>query len=1171
MSTTNMLNAAESWEKIYQAFEKINFTSYDYDAVKQSLLDYLKLYYPENFNDYIESSQLIALIELFAVTAEMLAYRVDMSVHENLLPTATRKQSILRLAKMISYTASRNLPLRGLVKITSVSTSENVTDSQGNSLTNRIIVWDDKNNPLWREQFFIVMNRVLTQSFGNPFKSHQIDDTVFQQYQVKNVLESSDDRSAFSNGVIKFKTAVNGQDFSFELVPADVDDQGVFERTPNPNMYFNLLYADDGYGDSSDTTGFMMFVKQGVLSKLVYVFDTALPNRVLDLALSNVNDVDVWVQEVDSQGVIASQWQDIPNINGINLMFNNIKSRKKYEIETREEDKIRLIFGDGDFADIPVGIFNIWVRQSNSGGVTVPKSAIKDQSATFGYVSKTGTLESCTFTYSLTSALANSAMSEDIEHIRAVAPSMYYTQDRMVNGEDYNSLPLKDHSILRLKSVNRSFSGQPKHLTWNEATGQYQNVKVFGNDGRFYYDIGTQAEVTVVSGRALIDEFIEPLLASPEIYNLIVYSYHKSSSGVSKAFVRPRTRFIEDVTQTVDGNPVLEKTVIQASIDRHWYGEPDSLVQLDVNYSETSVLPKTTFAVVTSDTDHRIYDQNLKTVIKDATTGLYTPVGNAAGVSGFQETAIADKRFAIRFDPVRPFATSLTINASSTLLTNVPNTSTLNVNTVLNAMTRKVETFTVEIIDTIGTFTVYSSVDGYQSRGKVGTPYTNGAISFLIAWPGNNQTGVCVPGDAFVIDVTKPNTNYVITLEKYNLAGQFRVISEPDLPSDAKTVAYDPNDPLASWVMIIERTDDSSGNTSYWTVTSRNFRLVIESMTTKFWFNQEMRLIDAETKLPVSDCVRLLKSNLNVDRTQAIGADQVYNVVGDVRYNDGEVNFSALAVTPVNALNTATVTSVGDPLDFLRFIGSADYVYFKKDPITGRVTPVETTATLRNLTYDAQGMSGNYIRKLGRDGLDFMWQHFTSHENMIDPTPTNIIDAYVLTRGYYSQMQDYVREIIPVEPAQPSTLELRNTYRRFTENKMISDSMVFHAGKIKLLFGAKAPAQLRATFRIVMSPAATLTSDQVRAKVLDIINDYFRIENWDFGQSFYAMKLCSFIQQSLITEIESVVVVPLFPTNYFGDLFHLRSGPDEIFMSCAKLENIEIITALDRVTMRQKS
>ena len=188
--TSKMIYAAESWDRVYAAFEQINFTAYDFDAVKQGLLDYLKLNYPETFNDYIESSQLVAPVELFAYIAEQHAYRVDMSVHENMLPTAQRKQSILRLAKLVSYTASRNLPLRGLVKITSVSTSEDVRDSQGNTLANRPVKWADPSNPLWKEQFFLVANRLTSKPFGSPYKSFHVDDVVFQQYEFMNLLDS---------------------------------------------------------------------------------------------------------------------------------------------------------------------------------------------------------------------------------------------------------------------------------------------------------------------------------------------------------------------------------------------------------------------------------------------------------------------------------------------------------------------------------------------------------------------------------------------------------------------------------------------------------------------------------------------------------------------------------------------------------------------------------------------------------------------------------------------------------------------------------------------------------------------------------------------------------------------------------------------------------------------
>ena len=1169
-----LLYAAESWERVYKAFEQVNFTAYDYDAVKQSLLDYLKLNYPENFNDYHEASLMVALAEMFAYIAEQLSYRVDLSVHEVLLPTAQRKQSILALAKLISYTASRNLPLRGLVKINSVSTSETVSDSQGNSLTNRIIIWNDSNNPLWKEQFFAVINKVLTQPFGAPFKSFQIDNTIFQQFEIQNVLETESTGATIRNGVIKFKQSVNGLDLDFELVPGDVDQNGIFERSPNPNAYFTMLYADDGYGDSSDTTGFMMYLKQGVLSKLNYVFDSSQPNRVLNVDIMNVNDVDVWVQQVDEQGVITAVWEAVPNVGGQNLAFNGIQSSTKYEIETLENDKINLIFGDGDFAAIPTGIFNIWVRSSASGVIQVPKNLIVNQPVTFLYTSKLGKQESCSFSYSLSSALQNSAPSENVEHIRSVAPSVYYTQNRMVNGQDYNSYFLKDPSILRLKSVNRTFAGQPKYIEWNDPSGSYQNVKVFGNDVRMYYNVGVATQISDISSRSMIDEVIEPALSDSGIYNLIVYAFFTSGSPLNIAFIQPRTRFIEDINQTIGGYPFQEKTLIQGALDRHWYGEPDAVVSLDVNLLEAgSTLPKFPHAIVNNDTDHLIYDQNMKLVIKDYVTTdpiqRYHAVSTPGNISGIQESVIRQRRFGIRFNPDRSFVSALRINTDSTNPLNIPYTDVLTSANIVQA-TGTIEVYTVEIIDTSGTFSIYGSVSGPQISGTIGTAYTNGVISFLIGFPLTADTTITI-GDTFIIDVELIAGVFTPFVYKKNLTGSFELIDESILSSDAETLPYDVNDEVKSWIMIIERMDNIDGNVLYWKVTQRNFQLTVESPTTKFWFNQEMKLIDPDTKKPVYDQLRILKSNLIADGTQSVGFDQIYNVESALLYPDGTVNFNALAISPVNALDvyySGAGTPV-NPLEFLRFIGTGDYVYFLQDPSTGKLTLVTATVYLQSLNY-VNDVSGNYVRKIGRDNLDFLWQHFTPDDHLIDPSTSNIIDVYVLTRGYYSGVQNYLRGIEPIEPTPPTALELRNTYRNLIESKMISDTVVMHSGKVKLIFGTQALPALRATFRIVRSGSAKLTGDQIRSKVLDLINQYFSINNWDFAQDFYATELMAVIQSKMSTEIASAVLVPVFPTNYFGDLFYLRSAPDEVFVSCAALGDIEIIDGIDRLTLKQK-
>ena len=133
---SRIVSKAEGWERAYEVFQQVNFSAFDFVTIKESMIEYMKLYFPEDFNDYIESSEFIAVLELFAYTAELLAYRLDLNAHENFLTTAQRKESVLRLAKLISYKTSRNIPARGLAKIQSVQSTEAITDANGVNLAN---------------------------------------------------------------------------------------------------------------------------------------------------------------------------------------------------------------------------------------------------------------------------------------------------------------------------------------------------------------------------------------------------------------------------------------------------------------------------------------------------------------------------------------------------------------------------------------------------------------------------------------------------------------------------------------------------------------------------------------------------------------------------------------------------------------------------------------------------------------------------------------------------------------------------------------------------------------------------------------------------------------------------------------------------------------------------
>ena len=84
----NNLFAAEDWKVAYKAYSEVDFQAYDFDTIRSSLVEYIRTNFPENFNDYIESSEFIAIIELLSFLSTSIACRMDGNTRENFLETA---------------------------------------------------------------------------------------------------------------------------------------------------------------------------------------------------------------------------------------------------------------------------------------------------------------------------------------------------------------------------------------------------------------------------------------------------------------------------------------------------------------------------------------------------------------------------------------------------------------------------------------------------------------------------------------------------------------------------------------------------------------------------------------------------------------------------------------------------------------------------------------------------------------------------------------------------------------------------------------------------------------------------------------------------------------------------------------------------------------------------
>ena len=128
--------------------------------------------------------------------------------------------------------------------------------------------------------------------------------------------------------------------------------------------------------------------------------------------------------------------------------------------------------------------------------------------------------------------------------------------------------------------------------------------------------------------------------------------------------------------------------------------------------------------------------------------------------------------------------------------------------------------------------------------------------------------------------------------------------------------------------------------------------------------------------------------------------------------------------------------------------------------------------------------------------------------------------------------------------------------------------MVYHSAKYRVLFGNTAEENLQATFKIVKNPDLVIDNNQIKSNFVSKINQYFALENWDFGEIFYFTELSAFIMQELAPSLVTIILVPKQTAQSFGSLYEIKSETDEIFISGATVENVEIIDAVTASRIR---
>ena len=1300
------LFAGEDYKKIFKAFAFIDYTAYDFDTLKQALINYIQTYYPEDFNDYIESSEFIAIIELLAYFGTSLAFRTDLNSRENFIDTAERRESIIRLAQMVNYVPRRNIPASGLFKIAAVQTNQPLTDANGININDTAIFWNDPNNPDWFDQFVQVCNAAFStlNPFGRPTKSGTIGSIPTDLYQLNSIPRL--------NVTYPTSVTISGQEYPIDVCNPDfVTNETIFERDPDPANAFNFIYRNDSLGVSSSNTGFFLYFKQGNLLNIDTNFEFPVPNRVFPIDIQNINQDDVYAQETDGSGTVINKWVKVPALAGENVIYNSIQfaERNIFDVISGANNNVSIRFADGNFGNVPTGLFRFWVRVSANQALVIRPDDAQGLQINIPYIGFDQQEYVLRIVFNLEQTIGNAAPSETDEQIRLRAPEVFSTQSRMVNGSDYNVLPLVfGNQIAKIQAIDRTYSGQSRYIDLNDPTGFHRDLIIFGQDGALYRDNqNVLVEVIQDSSNAgtienILINTIQEMLRDPQVSEFFYDEYlpqFENTIRVNKQLPADPGFSLLDLSNPFQ-LPLFWKTSPQkfkndtgfftnSTISTVAVGLVNTLTSLNPDTANLNVYQPWEFITSGSVLEFvnplipsTLNSTSVRSVIQNGIPLIINPLNPYANI-GPVELGVEEQ---LNYQAVRVFPifrndlntteiaeiviaidNGISFWLYYDLLTDEWHTSTAATPGLTNQADQP-WVYAPPIDDGLPTEEIYSDWAPYAAsgllyvsiasnnelgittydltaRGRVYVFESYRDVRFF--WePGqvviDNSTGLALEDTIEIMPFVNTNSSIDNNLPPSPIPNPQNAFLRKQVPFNITGVFTQVDgyvDTSKVEVSLIDNNNDGIADNpdGFNQIVSPEDRIVFEFynnevtgyQSTRPWItNWATTMANVATDLYVYFPVDLfdntqLFSPPFISSVLLVGgtgpgsqydpppATTVYMDSADLIFvnNISQMLFNSIAPATQSIANQITAffngpipsqliffpwlagtTTVVDKSNILTtyFINKSFLISSISPPGFGVYYSFDTGTSANLVTYptgqtfitlldkyhfDKNGKVFTQNTTVAEDErlpLYFKWSHYSPIDQRVDPSPTNIIDMVVITDSFYRDMLIWKNSngSIIAMPEPPTTEELRIQFQSLDQYKMVSDSMIWNSGSFKILFGPQAASELQATIKVVKAPSTSISDNEVKTKVIQAIDTYFDIRNWDFGEKFFWSELSAFIHQQLSRIISSVVIVPSSANSQFGNLFEIIASPTELFMSTATVNNVQIVANLTDQNLR---
>jgi len=1112
-SRQSSLFGVNDWKALYQTFREADFKSYDYETLRKSFIDYLRSYYPETYNDYIESSEFIALMDVMAFMGQGLAFRNDLNTRENFIDTAERRDSVVKLANLVSYVAKRNLAGQGYLKVTSIQTTQNITDLNGYNLSNLNVLWNDPANANWLEQYNTIINAALinTQRVGRPGNSAQILGIKTDEYALQIPQTNFP--------VVAFSSTVDDGAMNFELVSTtSVGTDYIYEIPPGPTSRFNMLYRNDKLGYGSPNTGFFFYFKQGQLQNYDFNLAQQISNQVVGVGeIQGVNNSDTWLYQLSASNGLPTLWNQVENVYADAYLQTTSGSRKIFATVSGFNDQVSYTFGDGVFSEIPVGTFRAYVRAGNALTYTIDPTEMQGVSVSIPYTSRSGRAETLTMTLDLQVPVSNAQARETLASIKQRAPTRYYTQNRMVNGEDYNNFPYTLYSsIIKSKAINRSSVGVSRNLDLLDPTGKYSSTNSFAADGALYQDDTNGNVLETITSSGNIITFLTDTLAAI-----------LAGSRAAQYYSQNYTRY---PVNTASGDGTV-----------YWQGSTVDANSLTGYFFNLVGSANTPIATGTYSTHNAKYITNGAMIKFTAPPGYYFDTNNrlVSGIAGPSNTTYIWTNVLNVIGDGYNNALGAFANGTGPITLNgfVP--------------TRAILTTIIPAFDnSLPNSVIQECIIRMELQQSFSLVFDN---SLTIAQDRWSISTYDVPG-FFVNLLSLGGNRYSVSYQ--SLAYYFGSVADTRFSFETGKLVYDP----LSGKILQDFTNVLTSNTQPGSTypMSRDIKVSIIGQTVESDgyvndFEVEVASIDVNNRTLIQNPDFFEEVTGYVTGKTNIGIYAFFELVEDaVNLSRYQLIASSLVSYQYPNITQIEVVKYEYPLGQLFYAYTENKFY----------TTVQNNAV--QTVYYTLVEQLQYSTKAGRQGLAFQYRHNSNNTTRIDPATTNIIDLYLVTQAYYTAYRNWIQDTTNtiVKPTVPTINELNQAYNKVQDYKMLSDSVIMNSVIFKPLFGPKADPALRATIKVIKTTFTSASDSEIRSATLTAMNTYFDVNNWNFGDTFYFSELSAYLHANIGELVSSVVLVPNDPTMSFGDLYEIKAAPYEIFVNAATANDVVVIAAL---------